>query len=84
MRHVKNTQLHFGEVNIADIEFDARSRDDIQANSTQLAWSNRKYISKNRNGFLSHVNILFYAFSSGHYLVSAAWFGTKPMIQATQ
>jgi len=31
MRHVKNPQLHFGEVNISDIKFDARSRDDIPA-----------------------------------------------------
>ncbi|MCF6299403.1 MAG: ISNCY family transposase [Thiomicrorhabdus sp.] len=31
MRRVKNPQLHFGEVNIAEIEFDARSRDDIPA-----------------------------------------------------
>jgi len=31
MRRVKNPQLHFGEVNIADIELDARSRDDIPA-----------------------------------------------------
>ncbi len=31
MRRVKSPQLHFGEVNIADIEFDARSRDDIPA-----------------------------------------------------
>jgi len=27
----ENPQLHFGEVNIADIKFDARSRDDIPA-----------------------------------------------------
>ncbi|PCI12898.1 MAG: hypothetical protein COB71_07865 [Thiotrichales bacterium] len=31
MRRVKNPPLHFGEVNIAEIEFDARSRDDIPA-----------------------------------------------------
>ena len=31
MRRVKTPQLHFGEVNIAEIEFDARSRDDIPA-----------------------------------------------------
>jgi len=31
MRHVKNPQLHFGEVNISDIKIDARSRDDIPA-----------------------------------------------------
>ncbi len=31
MRHLKNPQLHFGEVNIADITIDARSRDDVPA-----------------------------------------------------
>ena len=31
MRLVKKTQLHFGEVNIADIDLSARSRDDIPA-----------------------------------------------------
>jgi len=31
MRHMKNPQLHFGEVNIADIKIDARSRDDVPA-----------------------------------------------------
>ena len=31
MRHMKNPQLHFGEVNIADIHIDARSRDDVPA-----------------------------------------------------
>ncbi len=31
MRIVKKAQLHFGEVNIADIKFDTRSRDDIPA-----------------------------------------------------
>jgi len=31
MRIVKNPQLQFGEVNIADIKIDARSRDDIPA-----------------------------------------------------
>ena len=31
MRRMKNPQLHFGEVNIADIEIDARSRDDVPA-----------------------------------------------------
>jgi hypothetical protein len=31
MRHLKNPQLHFGEVNIADIDIDARSRDDVPA-----------------------------------------------------
>lgn len=31
MRDVKKSQLHFGEVNIADIEIDPRSRDDIPA-----------------------------------------------------
>jgi hypothetical protein len=31
MRCTKNPQLHFGEVNIADIEIDARSRDDVPA-----------------------------------------------------
>ena len=31
MRRIKTPQLHFGEVNIADIEIDARSRDDVPA-----------------------------------------------------
>ena len=31
MRHMENPQLHFGEVNIADIDIDARSRDDVPA-----------------------------------------------------
>jgi len=31
MRIVKKSQLHFGEVNIADIDLSARSRDDIPA-----------------------------------------------------
>ncbi len=31
MRHMKNPQLHFGEVNIADIDIDMRSRDDVPA-----------------------------------------------------
>jgi len=31
MRLVKKTQLHFGEVNIADIDLSARFRDDIPA-----------------------------------------------------
>ena len=31
MRHLKNPQLHFGEVTIADIQIDARSRDDVPA-----------------------------------------------------
>jgi len=31
MRQLKTPQLHFGEVNIADIEIDARSRDDVPA-----------------------------------------------------
>jgi len=31
MRIVKKSQLHFGEVNIAEIDFSARSRDDIPA-----------------------------------------------------
>lgn len=31
MRIVKNPQLHFGEVNISDINIDPRSRDDIPA-----------------------------------------------------
>jgi len=38
MRHVKNPQLHFGEVNIADIKFDARSRDDIPAILNRLQY----------------------------------------------
>ena len=28
---MENPQLHFGEVNIADINIDARSRDDVPA-----------------------------------------------------
>ncbi len=36
MRHVKNPQLHFGEVTISDIEIDARSRDDIPAILTAI------------------------------------------------
>jgi hypothetical protein len=31
MRLVKKTQLHFGEVNIADIDLSTHSRDDIPA-----------------------------------------------------
>ncbi len=31
MRHMENPQLHLGEVNIADIHIDARSRDDVPA-----------------------------------------------------
>jgi len=31
MRHVKNPQLHFGEVNISEINIQTRSRDDIPA-----------------------------------------------------
>jgi len=29
MRHLRNPRLHFGEVTIADIKIDARSRDEI-------------------------------------------------------
>ncbi len=31
MRQMKNPQLHFGEVNIANIYIDARSHDDVPA-----------------------------------------------------
>ena len=31
MRTVENTQMHFGEIAIAQIEIDSKSRDDIPA-----------------------------------------------------
>jgi len=67
MRHVKNPQLHFDEVNIADIKFDARSRDDIPAilkglqyiyaqciNNLEVRGLNR-CLSYGRDGFERHV-----------------------------
>lgn len=39
MRVVKNAQLHFGEVNIADIEINPRARDGIPAILKGLQYS---------------------------------------------
>ena len=48
MRRMKKIQRHFGEVNIADIDLSARSRDDIPAILKGLQFQRRREKSRSQ------------------------------------